>query len=426
MLMGSAAFAALGLAPRFALARGKKKKGGSQDPSLEGKELAAVEAKHPPGRENVMETPLSGDAKRLADVLFTKTKSAFAIAAANPSAKFQPGSLHAIGAAAIAKQSAKRQARAKTRAAAMLAAPAATKTATFGAYAKAELASATVKQAPDVQLTAIVKEVATKNKDAQQNAEKTKSSADKDKDPVFTRQMFQLNSIKCIESQEHEDELMIDGNMIMRDGTILKLDRINYQGWEDGETRYKDYEPCVGLTAEQIKAIPFLDCPHGSNDNIYRGRKLVEADLPGKGSYGLVIVIGEQDPAGGFGDMMKQVYDALKSEIDAALKELGVVITDGLTAWLGPIGTIIGEALSWLLGAVVGWLVDALSDNDDYITTKQWNFTLDSRKQKYIRGLEKDPLPAPKDQYASPMKKWTLEGDGAKYEMRLHWRAYAT
>jgi hypothetical protein len=423
MLMGGAAFAALGLAPRFVLAEGKKqrkKKTATKDVSITGKNLATIEGKTPAGRENVLESKLSPDAQKLADLLLGKTKSAFALAVANPSTKFQAGSLHATGLAAYMKLSAKRQTRAKTRATAQLAAPSATKTITFGNYAKAELASATVKQATDLELQSAVKDLVAKYKDDQAKAK----NEDGNTDAVFTKQQFQLNSVKCLASQESSDELLIDGHFISRDGTITNLDRIKYEGWEDGQMRYKDYEPCYALEKAGLPPDLIGDCAHGSADDIYKGRKLIEASLPGQGTYGLVIVIGEQDQ-GGFGDMMNDIYKKLKKEIDAALEAAGLAIGAALSTWLGPVGEIIGAALGWLLGKIVDWFVDLFTDNDDYITTKQWNMTLDSRKQKYIKGLENDPLPSPKGTWASPMKKWTLKGDGASYEMRLHWRFYA-
>jgi hypothetical protein len=430
VVAGSAAcLAALGLGaglawPATALADTKKRT------PLKGAPLAQVEAKYPQGSETALDARLNPHADRLAQLLLHKTRHAMALAAANPSTTFAPDSLHAVAAAHIARLPPKRAQRAKARAAAMLASPA--KAATFGPYAKGDVASAQVKQATDVELSSAIRSMTTALKDSQKAAEK---QGDKDKDqPVFTRIMLQLNSVKCIKEQDStsaSDELLISGSLIERDGNIVKIDRIKYEDFDEGETRYLDYEMCNAF-AGNPGMIGLYDtlgqCPHGSADDVYRGRKLAESRLGGPGTWGLVLVLGEQDD-GGFNSMMSDIYKKLKTEVDALMQQVfnaaGEAVGAALSAYLGPLGEAIGVALAWALGKLFEWFMSLLDNKDDLIAAKTWSVQLEHRTQSYVKSLASDNLPSPKGTWASPMKKWTFKGEGGHYEVRLHWRAYA-
>lgn len=426
MVTGTAGcLAAIGLgaieAPGSALADTPKK-------LLKGKLLSEIEAKHPEGSDGPPEVKLDAQSSKLAQLLVHKTRHAFALAAANPTAKFAPGSIHATAASAVAAMSAKRAQRAKTRATAMLAASATDKTASFGPYATASLASATAKQSVDIQLSPVVKEVTLKLKDAQKKSEKEKEKPE----PKYTRLMWQLNSVKCITKQDNSahDEILISGYVIERDGTCVKIDRIKYEGFSSGEKKYLDYEGCAAAPGAKAFLESIGMCPHGSTDDVYRGRKLVESKMGGPGTWVFMLVLGEQDD-GGFSGWLSDLYKKLKKEIDElveqVLKGVGEAVGAALSAYIGPLGEALGVAIGWALGKIYEWITSLIGDpQDDILGAYSWTSQFQERTQSYVKSLVPDRLPSPKDTCASPIKKFSYKSQGGHYEVRWHWRAYET
>src|SRR5688572_20053444 len=188
-------------------------------PSLTKKQVSQVRSAHALGSETVLDAKLTPEAKRLGKMLLQKSKHAVALAAANPKAKFAKGSLHFKAAKHVAKLSPARATRAKQRAAKQLSAS--TKSKTFGVYAKAELASATVTQAVDLDLKKLLQEIA--------GSVGTEQPAQAQEDaPVYKRLEFQLNSVECIEETNENsasDEILLGGQLIERDGNIVQIDQ---------------------------------------------------------------------------------------------------------------------------------------------------------------------------------------------------------
>src|SRR5262249_13852939 len=82
-----------------------------------GSQLAQVEKAHPAGSEAADgASKLDPRALKLAQQLHFKTRHAFALAAANPTANFAAGSIHSVAKNMYGQLSSKRQARAKTKA----------------------------------------------------------------------------------------------------------------------------------------------------------------------------------------------------------------------------------------------------------------------------------------------------------------------
>jgi hypothetical protein len=219
------------------------------------------------------------------------------------------------------------------------------------------------------------------------------------------------------------DEILLGGQLIEPNGNITNIDQFKVSDdFDKGETVYFDYEIC-SVFAKAGDVPPFLEgfCPHGGPNDVYRGRKLASSKLDKLGTWGLVLIMGEQDNGGGFGDIVQKVYKALKSEIDDAI-EAGIgALVGGV---FGPLGSAIGAALAWAVGKLIEWLVSLFDNPDDLVAAKTWQLRLEHRTQSYIEGLSTDELPAPKGTWASPMKKLAFKGDGGSYEVRAHWRAF--
>jgi hypothetical protein len=243
--------------------------------------------------------------------------------------------------------------------------------------------------------------------------------------PLVKRIEFSLNSVKCVEETSGEsgsDEILLGGSLITPSGVVKKIGSFKVSDdFDDGEAVYYDYEPCNAFPPGQVPY--FIKCKNGSHDDVYRGRKL-EATLLGEGipwpaTLGLVLVMGEEDPGGGFGVMLQDIYAALEKEIDKQLEKGGEAIGEAIG---GDAGAAIGAALAYAAGEFLDWLVSLFNNEDDLVASKSWTIQLASPELDKIRTLSSDNLPAPAGVWASPMKKLHFNGDGGRYDMRLHWR----
>lgn len=257
--------------------------------------------------------------------------------------------------------------------------------------------------------------------------------------PLATKLEFHLNRVKCVDETSDggdSDEILLGGQLVEPNGNIKKLDRFKVSDdFDAGEIRYYDFNKCKDIPPELLPLVQNDLCPNGGPDDIYRGRKLVGSTIdlqkfPFPATFSLVTILGEEDE-GGFGDIIQDIYDALKGELDKAFEAAGVAAGGMLGGALGSVvpgignavGAAIGAALGWLLGEFIEWLTGLFED--DLIQARHWTIQLASPEMAAIRALAGNPLPAPAGVVASPLKKLTYTGDDGKYEAHLHWRAFA-
>jgi hypothetical protein len=398
-----------------AFAAPKKKPTAKQLADVKAKRVKAVDA-------TASDTKLSAQQEKLAKLMLQKSKRSMALAAANPKAKFQKGSIHAVAAGIVVKQKRKRSDRAKQRAAKLLSDPAATQQLNFGKYAKATLASATVKQAPDVDITAAVRELI----DAEKKKQPTpKMMGDSDKYQTIE---FHLNSVECIEETsgalEGSDEIVLGGQLVTPTGKIKNIAEFRTKDeFDEGQSKFYDWEVCDILTAGGTIDVPSFAsdaCPHGSADNVYRGFTLASANLA-KGTYTLVLLMGELDD-GGFADILEDVYGALEDEVNAAIEAAGGAVGAAFGSIIPGLGTAIGAVLGWIAAKIIEWFLDLFDNDDDLVASKSWQVSFDKKTVDYVKSITPNHLPTPNGTRASEMKKLTYTGDGGQYEVRLHWR----
>jgi hypothetical protein len=203
---------------------------------------------------------------------------------------------------------------------------------------------------------------------------------------------------------------------------VKKIDRFKISDdFDEGEHIYYDFEQCNAFPPGQVPY--FIKCSNGGRDDVFHGRKLEATlfndNIAWPATLGLVLVMGEEDPGGGFGVMLQDIYAALEDEIKQKLGELG---TEAGAAMGGDIGAAVGAALAYAAGEFLDWLISLFDNQDDLVASKTWTIQLASPELDEIRTLASDDLPAPAGVWASPMKKLKFIGDGGRYDMRLHWR----
>lgn len=258
--------------------------------------------------------------------------------------------------------------------------------------------------------------------------------------PLVKKIEFHLNSVKCLEETDENsesDEILLGGQLIEPNGNIKKWDRFKVSDdFDKGETRNYDYSQCGTIPRDDLpEMVTDANCPNGGPNDQYAGRKLVVSSLdlekvPWPSTLGLVLVMGEEDDSGGFGEILQDIYNAIKDEIDTELKALGVTAGAALGGALGSvipglgtaIGAAIGAALAWLVGEFIEWFIGLFNNEDDLIQAKTWTIQLPSPELAAIRAMVGEPLPSPAGTLASAMKRIDFTGDGGKYRARMHWR----
>lgn len=422
-LLGRGALGLSALAASSALPGGLAWAGGK--PSKQ--QLAAGKARRPPATP--VKDVLSAEAQELGDLLVHKARHALAQAAANPKESFHPRSLQAASARVLQRASPKRRERAHDRATKLLSAPPAARAEQFGAYANASIAAAKVTPAPDVQLTKLVRKL--RDRHAGKKADPQPKPA-----PSYRRIEFQLNGVDCIDATHGEwesDELLLGGHLVEPGGNIVSIKQWKVSDdFDDGETRQYDYTFCKNLGPTENALTDYFReagyCPHGGPDDLHRGRTLASSKLDGPwpGTWTLVMMAGEQD-SGGFGDLLRDAYKAMRSEIDDALEAAGVALgtAAGSLIPIPGIGSLIGAAVGYALSKLVELFVQLFDNPDDFVGARTWNVSLHDAHRSTIEALADAPLSAPKGVWASPMRTMTMRGDGSHYELRLHWRAFA-
>lgn len=250
------------------------------------------------------------------------------------------------------------------------------------------------------------------------------------KAPLIKKIEFHLNSVKCVEdtSEIDSDEILLAGQLVEPNGNIKKITRFKvHDDFDKGDTRHYDYSKCGDLPPGTHPFGADL-CPNGSPSDRYVGRKLVTSTIdldkvPWPATLGLNLIMGEED-SGGFSDIVQDVYNALKGEIEAELLALGAAAGGALGSIFPGLGTAIGAAigaaLTWLVGELFEWLFTLF--DDDLIQARSWIVQLPSPELVAIQALASDHLSAPAGVWASPMKKIKFRGDGGEFHARLHWR----
>ena len=382
--------------------------------------LARARAQTPGKDKGPADLVLTAEERELADALLAKARHSVAIAASSPGTSFATGSTGAAAAKFLKGQRATRVARAKTRAAKMLA----DRNPAFGAFAGVD---AKVHMHADAGGNAALQAAAKKigGKQAAAAPEPPKNA------PVFERIEFHLNSVECIEETDEvgSDEILLGGHLILPNGEQRRIQKFKVSDtFDQGDAKHYDYDGCQIIPGMgEVMREQGIGCFNGGPNDLFAGRKLISSKLDGPfpATYGIVLLMGEEDTAGGFTEFLEDTYKALESEIDTAFKAAGVAVGTAVGSFLPGIGNVVGAAIAAALGELADWIVGLVNNKDDKIASRHWTLRLKKADRAYIKGLSDDNLPAPQGTWASPMKRLDFKGDGGFYRVRMHWRAVA-
>lgn len=160
---------------------------------------------------------------------------------------------------------------------------------------------------------------------------------------------FRVHEVKCVKETAPvwpgSDEISWGGATVDDDGTVQKILEKYVRGGFDGGER-KLYSP-----PEIIRTFS------------------LDGDYPK--DFMVTMSLAEKD-GNGMSDFIKDLYDAIKAEVQVILTALGAAAGAAVgtaiggsigTAIGGPLGTIIGVAAGAILGALVGWLISMFKDD---------------------------------------------------------------
>ena len=378
------------------------------------------ESKLPPGRLVVAgDLKLDPDMQILAEKLLARAKQAVWQAATKPGGAAKDDKVAAAASKIVASMRSKRMTRLKAN---IIKPVAAAEMAKFG---KVEASAAHKLYAVDVEQLA----AKWKQKKIKREKEK-KEEKPKWNPPLAARIEYQLNSVKCVNMTDGEsgsDEILLGGQLITPGGIVKQIDRFKVSDdFDTGEVKRYDFSQCRDFPPNTPDFLIEAKCPRGNPNDPYEGRKLgatlLGPDRPWPATVGLVLIMGEEDPGGGFGAWMQDVYAALDDEVKKKLNELGV---EAGTALGDDLGAAIGAALAYVVGEFLDWLVNLFDNADDPIAAKSWTTQFNNPEMSSIRATVGDPVPTPNGIIGSSMKRLDFVGDGGKYEVRLHWRVNA-
>lgn len=375
------------------------------------------EGKLPPGRLIVPgDLKLDPETQVLAEKLLARTKQAVLDAATRPGAAAKGDKVAAAADKIVASLRSKRATRLKAN----IGKPAVAQE--LGKFGKLEVGKAHKFYAVEAEKLVVQKK--------KKKVIREKQEAPKWTPPLAARIEYQLNSVKCknmTDGESGSDEILLGGHLITPAGVIKSIDHFKVSDdFDTGEVKRYDYSQCRDFPADTPAFILEAACPRGNPADPYEGRKLgatlLGLDKPWPATVGLVLVMGEEDPGGGFGAWMQDIYAALDDEIKQQLKDWGV---EAGSAEAGEIGAAIGAALAYVVGEFLDWLVNLFDNPDDPIAARSWTTRFNNPEMSSIRATVGDPVPAPSGIIASSMKRLDFVGDGGKYEVRLHWRVNA-
>lgn len=344
-------------------------------------------------------------------------------------ARLPAGSAGAVALAYLATRSSTRRAAGKANATALLGGSLDARTAVFGAYASADK-SAHDKSAP--MLDAAANTAVDKLRRGRGQIFKTAPPKPKPKVsfPKYEKVQWHLNTVKCIDETDGEsgsDELLMAGTLVDPKGKVIPIDAWKvHDDFDDGEQKSYDWTVCAAMPKQTQQALG-VKCLNGSAADPYRGRKLGGFAMSGYGTQGslLTLVMAEEDPGGGFNEMVEQLYATVKVEVDKVIVAGGQQIAaqmGGGSGW---------EALFLIIALVVievlEWLIGLIDNPDDRIGARSWLAEIPSTITSSIEGLfGGQHLTAPAGVWATPVQTLDYVGDGGHYSVSVHWRAFDT
>jgi hypothetical protein len=348
------------------------------------------------------EPPANAELRKIADDVLNSLKYSFAVSAANPEAPAKGRTDVLFQTFQKTRKPERRTAYQKT-AQESLRASVAVRQATFGRYGKVEpeqylkvgsegvanlvgklqiddkaVASAVARVVADqTSLSQGMTAMASNGKAAASNGGKEKKTTDKEAKDLaagakFEKLGFYLTKIHCIEetSDPGSDEIVVGGTSVGPDGFTHNLGKLTtLNNFDAGET--KDFNWWMDLLKP--------------SDQLFAEFKLKGHKDEWPQIYTVILAMAEED-WGGFSGFLNDLWEIVGAKVKAAIM--------GFASSFGPLGTLVGSIVSWIVDTFFGWFIGLFKD--DMFIPKAIRLKLASSKASYYEAIgvtRKNPTP---------------------------------
>jgi hypothetical protein len=220
----------------------------------------------------------------------------------------------------------------------------------------------------------------------------------------YHRLEFHLNRVKCMEETDGigRDKILLGGYLIRPDGFITEIPSF--------------------LVSDQFHSGDTVVYTTGASSP---GRVLASSPLygPWPGSFGLILLLTEQDPGGGMGEMLTELGARIREEVADAIIAANAAGADARDEHLSAHrAAMVDEIVMWVLTELAVWVAGLYDEPDDLISCESLVVTLPNATPAAVEALAStENMPA--GTCASPTRDVMFAGEGGRYNCRLHWRA---
>lgn len=201
-----------------------------------------------------------------------------------------------------------------------------------------------------------------------------------------------IRRVKCVDETNPEfwgsDEIALGGSSVDETGDLKSIAEVRIGGgFDDGDA--KSYSPHWRW--------------HWFN--------LREGGSNWPKSYFLTFVLAEKD-MGGLSNFLQKLWDKVKSQVLAAITK---AVSGGTSPWVGPLGPVIGAAVSYAVNKIVEWFIK--SWKDDIFPPSTVSCTLPSYGARWTVNGRRST--------SSNVRRAHFYGHGGHYYIEYYWKLFA-
>jgi hypothetical protein len=224
---------------------------------------------------------------------------------------------------------------------------------------------------------------------------------------LYKRLEFMVKKIKCVEETGEDsasDEILLGGLYTLPNGRVYKM-----------RTRLEEYfdkDDVVNYNPPDTYAhLKFWNLPSNEPENLL-AKEPTDAPGPFPRTYLFTLIMGEEDPSGGFDYYVELVLDALIKAVAGLAKNVPIV----------------GQVIAWAIVEVYELFKSLFEDPDDFMMEKTYVLTLNGIDDTYIHSLPGTVVNLPDGRTEFHSKPGTFkfvggsDSDGGEYDVEVLWK----
>lgn len=227
---------------------------------------------------------------------------------------------------------------------------------------------------------------------------------------LYKRLEFMVKKITCVEETKEDsasDEILLGGFYILSNGKTYKMRTRLEENFDKGD--YAEYNP-----PDTYAYLKFGELPSNEPENLLAKEPTDWHTLPFPRTYLFTLIMGEQDPSGGFDYYVELVLDAL------------IKVLAGIAG--SAVGAVFAPIVAYAIIQVYELFKSLFEDPDDFMMEKTYVLTLDGRDDTYIHSLPGTVVNLPDGRTEFHSKPGTFkfvggsDSDGGEYDVEVLWK----